>query len=179
MGTSWGWAQEATVSIEAWTAAEERLPAPRVTLTESGTRKAVGNFRNGRAAGIPYGEYILEVAQPGFKIHEQRISVCQPEVFTRVMLQVANFPDAASLKGVLKPKACPDDWVKLVSIRGNNTPVVETKVRSDGSFELTGFDGGDYLLLLVRGLKVIYSEQLPIYGMRNVEITIPADKPKP
>jgi len=179
MGTAWGWAQEATVSIEVWNPAEERLRAPYVTLVELGTQKEAGKFQNGRALGIPYGEYILEVGQPGFKTHEQRISIYQPEVFMRVLLRVANTSDA-SLTGVLKPKASPDDWVKLVSIRGNNTPVVETKVRSDGSFELTGFDGGDYLLLVVRGLKVIHSEQLStFYGMKNIEITIPADKPKP
>ncbi len=164
--------QVATVTVEAWTEADEQIRDPQIYLVKFGTEERVGVFHNGRASGIPVGEYSLRVREPGFKWHDQRLSVRSQEVYTKLLLHVANLPtNLAKLNGVIK-SASPSDWIKLVPILNSGAPILEAKVRSDGTFELAGIDAGDYFILVIRGSRVVWTKQLSILSDLQVEVVL-------
>jgi hypothetical protein len=49
----------------------------------------------------------------------------------------------------------------------NNSSLMDSRVQADGNFQFSGFDPGSYLLVVLRGTRVIYSEQMSLSGGEN------------
>lgn len=142
-----------------------------VDLIQRYTNKSFrANFQGLRGSNIPYGDYILRLAVPGFREYEQTLRVYQPLVSVRIGLSVSRIVDTPIpiARGIIKPitKETVSLWVKLMPIV-NNGSLMESRVKSDGSFRLAGFDPGEYLLVVIRGTKVIYSKQVSLFKDEN------------
>jgi len=81
---------KATVRVQVITEAEEVLANPRIVLLTEGKKVAV--FRNSMASAIPYGDYLLRVEEPGFRVHVQKMSIRDPLVRLTVRIIVAMNP---------------------------------------------------------------------------------------
>jgi hypothetical protein len=166
--------KSARVSVEVWTLAEDQLRDASITLVEFGTGKSIGNFRNGRAEGIPYGQYTLHIRRPGFKFYERRVSIEGSDIFVKVVLSVGNLPSKSStLRGKLT-SAGTADWIRLVPIL--DATAVEAEVENDGTFVVGGIENGDYVLIALRGLRAVLIRQLSIRGDMAVELELPPIK---
>lgn len=179
------WASEerayATVEITALTTTGESVDGTISDLSRRGdnvidlvqphTNKSFrANFRGTKVSDIPYGNYILRLTVPGFKNYEQPLRVYQPLVSVRICLNVSEIGGTSIpvINGTVMPISSVSSnlWVKLMPILGNNF-MMESRVQSNGSFRLAGFDDGEYLLVLIRGTVVIYSKQVYLGGREN------------
>jgi hypothetical protein len=128
------------------------------------------NFRGLQGSNIPYGDYMLRLAVPGFKNYEQTLRVYQPLVFVRIGLNVSLNVDTPIpiAKGNIKPISTDTSslWIKLIPIVNNNS-LMESRVKSDGSFQFAGFDLGEYLLVVLRGTTIIYNKQVSLFRDEN------------
>lgn len=137
-----------------------------VDLIQRHTNKSFrANFRGLQGSNIPYGDYILRLAIPGFREYEQTLRIYQPLVSVRTGLSISRIVDTPipTAKGIIKPisKDTARLWVKLIPIV-NNTSLMEARVQPDGSFRLSGFDLGEYLLVIIRGTTIIHSKQISL-----------------
>jgi len=138
-----------------------------VNLVHRDTNKSFRDkFRGLQGSNIPYGDYILRLAVPGFKNYEQTLRVYQPLVSARIGLNVSLNVDTPIpiAKGNVKPISTDTAslWIKLIPIVNNNS-LMESRVKSDGSFQFAGFDFGEYLLVVLRGTTIIYSKQVSLF----------------
>jgi hypothetical protein len=83
--------EAATVHVEVSNAADFVLPDPHSELLELRTGKSVAEFHNSIAKGVPYGDYILRIREPGYKWWEQTVTIRRPEVTIRAKLIVGDF----------------------------------------------------------------------------------------
>lgn len=138
-----------------------------VDLIQRYTNKSFrANFRGLQGSNIPYGDYRLRIAAPGFREYEQILRVYQPRVSVRIALSISRIVDTPIpiVKGIIKPvsKDAANLWVKLMPVV-HSSCLMESRVQSDGSFQLAGFDPGEYLVVVIRETKVIYSKEISLF----------------
>jgi hypothetical protein len=163
-----------SVNIEVINVNGEPVKSFEWTLTESGTKKIFGSYYDNRVANIPHGEYLVRVRAPGYRTVEQGIRVYQPEISLRFLSSVSN-STYGSIIGTLRSeyKQAGEFRVVLVAVPRTNTAVVETFVRQDGTFEFSGLDSGDYILLVLRGLTVLHSEPIrSLIGEKRLDLNV-------
>lgn len=130
---------------------------------------------NGLSRGnIVYGKYTLEVRAFGFKIHRQLIYIYQEQIVTRMRMAISQSIDMkpGALTGVIRglERSEDDIWVKLCPVVGT-VPTLEQKVGKDLRFEFIGIESGEYLLIVLRGTRVIYFRQLDD-STAHVEVSV-------
>lgn len=98
----------------------------------------------------------------------------QRDVSVRVGLRVGNFgPSTLNLNrltGRIHPAEA-DLWVKLVPLL-NMDSLMDSESGADGRFEIAGLDFGRYLLVVMRGLRVVHTEEVAMNGDREIDIAL-------
>jgi hypothetical protein len=171
---------KATVEITAVTVAGELVDTGYIELiTDSGPESSSRNFRGLKATNVPYGKYRLKSSVPGFKIYEQYLGVFQPLVRVRVGLAVSEMTDEPPRRitgrVVPPPEAFEKLWIKLVPVLSSDI-LMDSVIEPDGSFQFIGMQAGEYILILIRGNKSIYSTQISAFGTKEVTITVPKEE---
>jgi hypothetical protein len=165
------------VRIAGWTSTGERIERIWVVISpQNGKEKYTGNGRDVEFS-IPPGDYVLEVAAPGFQSKRQILKAYQPAVFRSVALPVARLHGqaASGLKGTVLNYGgdIRDLRVRLMGLYGDE--LRESVPDAQGSFSFPA-DEGAYLLLVVADLKsgiaIIDSQSVMISRGKEQTVTL-------
>lgn len=166
------------VRVAGWTNTGERIERIWVVISsQNGKEKYTGNGRDVELS-VPTGDYVLEVAAPGFQSKRQMLKAYQPTVFRSVALPVAllHGQAASGLKGTVLNYGgdIRDLRVRLMGLYGNE--LRESLPDEQGSFSFPA-DEGTYLLLIVADLKkgIAIIDSQPVVIPRGKQQTFTVD----
>jgi len=136
------------------------------------------DFEGAVATRVPYGAYRMRVGAPAYQPAEREIRVAQANTAIRLELPLprecenyATILGNAKL-GNVKPAVGPGNlWVKAIPVFG--TGGSEAPIAADGTFRIAGLDDGNYLLMVLDGSTILYTETLAkVSGNRQVTLDL-------
>ena len=142
-------------------------------LTEVETRKVVQRTSNGKFNRVPFGEYSIRAWRDGFVSATREIRLEQKSLTVRLQLDIGlECYSFSSLSGTVSSKVGNHElWVKSVPLRGSEG--TESRIEPSGRFFLGGLTAGDYVVVVLDGSAVIYTEVVKVIGQTNREISLP------
>lgn len=143
----------------------QRLERARVELlTEE--RRSVNLAESQTFPSVAYGRYRLRVSAAGFGSASREVLVLQPEIVTRVQLEVGGIgcaPEPRSIGGrISRSGQAGELWVKAIPVQGAGG--FETRVSDNGFFLISGLDTGAYLLVVMQGERAVHMETVRMPG---------------
>jgi hypothetical protein len=123
--------------------------------------------------GIPYGDYIVEAAAPGFNLEKRRLSVSAQDTWLTVSLapwaQEGDLPSPVLAGRILTHLEPGSIWAKLIGVYNGVT--LESGVTGEGFFHFEPRVPGVYVLLLIRAGQLIEMRKIDLLGgYQRVEI---------
>jgi hypothetical protein len=159
----------ARVRVIAFDSTGNLLGPPNVTTFEAEDRRNIAiNFHRGVAEGVPFGVYRVEARLPAFYAARRYARVYQPDVTVVLGLESGAYeasPIPLSLEGRvigLPAAAAGNGFVRLIGVFSDIT--IESGIRSEGTFEMSGMPVGTYILLVV--------SEKGILGSRVVKVAV-------
>ena len=157
---------------------DEVLDNISLSLTSAYTKVEYRARKGSASISVPYGTYQLTVEASGFGTMRRELRVGQPSVWTYVSLAVSEegIREPKHVNGLVVPPPRREEieWVKLVPITGSGGQ--EALVDTGGRFKMEEVDRGPFLLVLLRGTKVLATRELLVSVSRDVVIQ---DTPHP
>jgi hypothetical protein len=149
--------------------------APKIHLYQIGTSKDFWPATSTQIAhDIPVGYYRIEVSLLGYRSFRRELEVSDENTSVRVVLTPSGEATGpAELKGtVLHVTNYTGLWVLAFPLTGSPSDMTESPVAKEtGRFRITTAHPGSYILVVVRGDRVLASQQADI-GFQNPELTI-------
>ena len=145
---------DTVLHVAAWTAGGERIQRIWVSVSSlDGREKFAGSGRDVNLT-VPAGEFMLQVAAPGFQTSRQLFRAYQPAIFRSAVLPVAWVHGQATpgLTGSVRnyDGDIRNLRIRLMALGGDE--LREAVPAADGSFTFP-VDGGPYLLVTVADVE--------------------------
>jgi hypothetical protein len=171
----------ARVRIIAFDSTGNLLGPPNVTTFEGEDRRNIAiNFHAGVAEGVPFGLYRVEARLPAYYAATRYARVYQRDVTVVVGLESGAYeasPIPLRLEGRvigLPAAAAGNGFVRLIGVFSDIT--IESGIRSEGTFEISGMPVGRYVLLVVAEKAILASKVVTIpYAGPRLQIEIRRD----
>jgi len=170
-----------TVSVIAFSTDGRFLGAPEISRFESEDHvNLAGRFRNGIAAGVPFGLYEVGGRLPAYYSDSARVAVYQSRVTVVLGLEFGYEGPIAPpvLRGQVLGLSSVDAkraFVRLTSVFAHRS--VESALAPDGRFELCGFSNGQYVLTAVGERGVLATRLIAIpYSLPALEVRVGEDR---
>jgi hypothetical protein len=143
------------------------LRNPVIRLIEVGSKQSFDIQKP-----VPYGHYDMRLIMPGFQMIQREVRVYQPNVVVRAEFSVrAECAGPESIHGRVKSLATGHElFVKVVPVLG--TGGGESRVGPDGDFLIAGLEFGNYLLIVLDGLKAIHTETVVANDNKSLVIQL-------
>jgi hypothetical protein len=157
------------------------VPEPSLDVRQVATNRSVSNLftiTEGlcAATALPYGNYMVRIRAGGFRTVEQFLVISQPDISFRVFLSPALFVDSAPniIRGSIRPTSSQNGklWVKLLPLVASQR-AFEVSVQN-GTFQVSGLDEGEYILVVMKGTESVYMEQVKAMPLVTVDIQLPS-----
>lgn len=191
-------AEAATVVIYVVDPFGHALPYRIGRFTDHQTRRDYSSrFAEGRAHGIPFGEYFYQAVRNDFTAPSAQlsgnISIKQPRFWlTLVQPRTIAFfrgeevdlglsrPPGYVIRGRVAPAPTGTDpiWIRMQSLYGDTS--LESDVDSNGEFRIEEYLRGNFLLVVYRAGRVLAVRPVSILGSAKPEpiiVNLPAEPP--
>jgi hypothetical protein len=159
-------AAEQRAAIRVWAETEDGQPIAeavvRLVETGSGLDRSVA-FSNLLARDVAFGTYDLSVSAPGFRKFDRKLSVFQDHIDVHAVLLVAEERTSVMvMRGSVRNMRGDhgNTWIYLIPLAGSPGAVLEARVDERGRFSLASPTSAPYLLLLLRGSRVLYQREI-------------------
>lgn len=116
---------------------------------------------------VPFGLYDITVQLSGFRETRERIGLFQLNTLVHVGLGLehTHSGERAELYGTVHMSGREPAWVRLVPVYGNT--LVEGPINTNGDFYISGFEPGDYLVVVFTHDKLLVVERHSLLAKRQ------------
>ena len=167
------------INVVATTSGGESV-SPEIHLYQAGSNRDVWPRRQGNTAGgVPPGYYRVEVSFKGYRRFSRDLAVSGQHIDVRVLLTPSmEATGELVLTGtVAHARDVTGLWALAFPLEGQPSDFVESLVNAAGEFRLATPHGGDYMITVVKGSKVLGCQHVSI-GVTNEPIVIDVHETK-
>ena len=155
----------------------EPIDAELELVDLTSTARRVTHYRSNQRIFVPPSTYLIRVAARGFAKREHVLDVSDRKVYLRIGMNAARLGDWPPKRRTIGGRVVIDGpqlaraWVKLVPIL-NNQQGLEMPLGADGGFSFSGVETGEYVLLVVRGDRLLDARQVSCCPNGRVQLLV-------